>query len=49
MLSLSKIEFLEQSRLKNNEMSTFITNGHKRTNVISSKYYREDEKRPECV
>ena len=49
MLSLSKIEFLEQSRLKNNDMSAFITNGHKRTNVISSKYHREDENRPECV
>ena len=49
MLSLSKIEFLEQSRLNNNETSTFIKNGHKRTNVISSKYHREDENRPECV
>ena len=49
MLNLSKIEFLEQSRLKNNKMSTFIKNGDKHTNVISSKYQREDENRPECV
>ena len=49
MLSLSKIEFLEQNRLKNNEMATFIKNGHKHTNVISSKYHSEDENRPECV
>ena len=49
MLSLSKTEFLEQSRLNNKEMSTFIKNGHKHTNVISLKYHREDENRPECV